>query len=449
MAKKDSKKTEHGKMKENRKKGGPMMKPRDLFQLAIVLLVVGLGVSCGKKPGGPGMGAGFGMGAGEAIPVTVVHPKYGVVTNWDEYPAHLEAIHTVQIKAQVGGYLQEIHFEDGAYVKKGDLLFVIDPRPYEAALAQARARRHQAEVQLAQAEDNLKRAEPLRGTRAISEEEYDLRSKAVAAAEAALEAAKAAEQQAELNLQYTRITAPVSGRIGRRLVSLGDYIQAGMMGTLLAELVTVDPIYCYFDVPDESFGKYQALFGNWRGFGRSGLRCQVQVPGEQGFPHEGVIDFYDNQVDRQTGTIRMRAVIPNPDGRLIPGQFVRVRIPASRPGKALLIPATAVLSQQGRSFVYVVNAQSQVEIRPIVTGRIHDTMQVVKKGLRPEDRVIVGRLLILQPGMKVQPLPPGAMTNQAGMMGMPGGTKLSKPSGSTTNTSSFGKPTGPTNQVGR
>lgn len=373
------------------------------YKTLLLSLIVPFIASCGRSPGGaPGMGA-----LQQILDVMYVHPVQVTVTNWDIYPGYLEAVHTVQIKAQVGGYLHQIHFKDGQFIKKGDLLFTIDPRPYEVALQKARAERERAEIALRQAEDNLKRAEKLQGTKAISEEEFDNRQKAAEIARANLESAKAAERQAELNLEYTQIIAPVEGRIGRRLVSLGDYIQAGMMGTVMAELVTINPIYAYFDVPEDAFLTYRKLTGGLI----TNMICELQLPGEGGFLYRGRIDFYNNQVSRDTGTIMMRAVFENLNGSLIPGLYCQIRLPVGEPETALVVPAIAVVNQQGRDFVYVINNQDEIDLRPVVTGRIHGEMRIVKSGLSLEERVAIGRLLMLRPGMKVKPIQANLSSN--------------------------------------
>lgn len=342
-----------------------------------------------------------------AIKVTVSRPQAATVTNWDEYPGHVQAVETVEIRPRVSGYIDAIHFEDGVEVSAGDLLFVIDPRPYQAELDRTRAQRVQSQTRLDLARNELTRAESLRGTKAISEEEYDSRSKAVREAEAGLAAAKAAEASAQLNLDYTRIAAPINGKIGRRLVTQGNLVQgggSGSSGTVLATLVTMDPIYCYFDVPEEAFTKYRARGGIQDGAGQPGstVVCELAVVGETGFPYRGRVDFFDNQVDEKTGTIRVRGVFDNPKRALVPGMFARVRVPAGPPEQTLLIPDVAVGFDQNYKFVYVVNATNAVETRTIETGRSHGPLRAVLKGLTSQDRVVVNGLVTLRPGAMVE-----------------------------------------------
>jgi RND family efflux transporter MFP subunit len=338
--------------------------------------------------------------------VTVSQPQVATVTNWDEYPGHLEAVEMVELRPRVSGYLDSIHFRDGAEVKAGELLFVIDPKPYQAELERAQAERQRAETRCELAGNDLKRAESLRGTRAISDEELDSRSKAAREAEAALASAKATESATQLNLDYTRVKAPISGKIGRRLVTVGNLVQGGggLPATVLATLVTMDPIYCYFDADERAFLKYRSngSAGNGLGQNDSALACELRLDNEEGYPHPGRVDFFDNQVDRQMGTIRLRGVFSNPDRALVPGLFAKVRVPAGPPVQALLIPDVAVSSDQGRKYVYVVNQASVVEPRPIKAGRHHGTAWSVLGGLTTADRVVVNGLLMLRPGIKVE-----------------------------------------------
>jgi RND family efflux transporter MFP subunit len=336
--------------------------------------------------------------------VTVSHPQMGTVTNWDEYPGHLEAVEMVEIRPRVAGYIDSIHFQDGAEVKAGDLLFVIDPRPYQAELEQAQARRQQAETHLELVRNDFKRAESLKGTKAISDEEYDTRHNAVREAEAALAAAKANEATARLNLDYTQLKAPVSGKIGRRLLTVGNFVQLqgnGGSASVLATLVSLDPIYAYFDVEEAAYHKYRTSAKLAEASG-SALPCELELVGDHSFVHRGHLDFFDNQVNPQTGTIRLRAVFENGDRTLVPGMFANLRVLAGPPEQALLIPDVAVQSDQGYKFVYLANSEDKVEARYIDIGRAHVPMREVLKGLTPEDRVIVNGLIMLRPGAKVE-----------------------------------------------
>ena len=335
--------------------------------------------------------------------VTVSPPQLATVTNWDEYPGHLDAVEMVEIRPRVAGYIDSIHFHEGTEVKAGDLLFVIDPRPYQAELEHAQAQRQQAETHVEWTRNDLKRAEGLRGTKAISAEEYDARSKAVLEAEAAVVAAKANETTARINLDYTQIKAPISGKIGRRLVTAGNFVQLqgnGGSATVLATIVSVNPIYCYFDVEESAFLKYRSITNTAEANG-GGLVCELALVNETGFAHRGRLDFFDNQVNPQTGTIRLRAVFDNADRALVPGMFANVRVMAGTPEQTLVVPDVAVGSDQGYKYVYVVNAEGVAQKRDITTGRAHGPMRAVLKGLTADDRVIVNGLMMLRPGTKV------------------------------------------------
>ena len=279
-----------------------------------------------------------------AAKVTVSPPQLAVVTNWDEYPGHLEAVEMVEIRPRVAGYIDSIHFQDGTEVKAGDLLIVIDPQPYQAELDHAQAQRQQAETHLELVRNDLKRAESLRGTKAISEEEYDSRNNAVRAAEAALVAAKANETTARINLGYTQIKAPISGKIGRRLVTPGNFVQLqgnGGSATVLATIVSLNPIYGYFDVEESAFLKYRSIAKVAETNGGS-LACELALVNEEGFAHRGRLDFFDNQVNAQSGTIRLRAVFENED-RALGARHVRQ---CARSGRTA--PADAGCPRRGR-----------------------------------------------------------------------------------------------------
>ncbi len=338
--------------------------------------------------------------------VTTALPQTATITNWDEYPGHLEAVESVEVRPRVSGYIDSIHFQDGAEVKTGDLLFVIDPRPFQAELDRASAERQVAETRLELAKNDLDRAETLRGTRAISVEELDSRNKSFREAQAALTAAKAAEAVAQLNLDYTRVTAPIAGRIGRRLVTVGNLVQGGGMvpGTLLATLVSLDPVYCYFDADEAAFLRYRKNGETTEAAGSkpAALECELALVGETGFPHRGRVDFFDNTVNPQTGTIRMRGVFANADRVLVPGMFATARVPAGPPVKGLLVPAVAIGSDQGNKFVLTVNDAGIVEPKPIQVGRQQGAMRLVTAGLTGKEAVIVNGLMMARPGGKVQ-----------------------------------------------
>lgn len=365
--------------------------------LACVALTGALLTGC--SPAKPAPGA---AGAKSGIPVAVVHPKLVTVTNIDEYPAHIEAVESVDIRPRVSGYIDSIHFTDGAEVKKGDLLFVIDPKPYQADYDKALADRQSAETRLELARNDFKRAEALKASKAISDEELDTRSKTVRSAESALAAAKAAETLAEVNLSYAKITAPISGRIGSRQLTVGNLVQPG--GSPLATIVTLSPIYCYFDADEGAFLGYRKSATN--ASGAFAMPCQLTLGGDQEVTASGVVDFFDNQVNPQTGTVRMRATFSNENRSLMPGLFATLRIPVGGLVNVLTIPDALISSSQGRKTVLTVSATNTVAIRPIIAGRLHGLQRAVQ-GVTPEDNIIdSGQMqIIARPGMPVQILP--------------------------------------------
>ncbi len=392
--------------------------------LVIIPLMIAL-TSCTQKKDGSAQRAG--------LSITITNPVQTAFTKWDEYPGHIESIEYVELRPRVSGYIDSIHFKDGAEVKVGDLLFIIDPKPYEAeleranaeleraksALEQARAEKARAATQVELAKNDLKRAEGLRPSKAISEEEYDLRAKtyrsmqsaydaasaAVSVAESSVSAAQASVKTAQLNLGYTKITAPISGKISDRHVTVGNLVQAGGagMGTVLATIVTIDPIYCYFDVDERAFLKYRKLALVAGSVEKPTLVCEAALDGEEGFPHKGVIDFFDNKLDASMGTIRMRGIFKNQDRSLIHGNFVRVRMPIERLDSAILIPEAAILTEQTRKYVYVLNSQDMtVQQRVVSLGPLQGMNRVILSGLSKDDTIAVTGILMLRPGAKVQ-----------------------------------------------
>jgi RND family efflux transporter MFP subunit len=320
--------------------------------------------------------------------VTVSQPVLREVVEWDEYTGRLEAVESVEVRARVSGYLQSVHFTDGAIVKKGALLFVIDPRPYQAELNRTKAALEQAIAQHERTQKDLTRVRQLVKSRAVSQEEVDTRAADQRQAEEAVEAARAAVEAAQLNVEFTQVRAPISGRISREFVTVGNLINGGTAeSTLLTRIVALDPIYGYFDVDERSYLKYSRL---WREARRSGFR-EANIPvdlglaNETGLPHQGHLDFVDNRLDPNTGTMSGRAVFPNPDLMLIPGLFARLRLPGSTQYKALMLPDEAIGSDQTQRFAFVVNDQNTVEYRKVELGPIIDGLRVVRDGLKPEE----------------------------------------------------------------
>jgi len=351
--------------------------------------------------------------------VKVTHPIAKEIVDYDEYTARLSPVNSVEIRARVNGYLQNVNFKDGALVKKGDLLFVIDPRPYQAELDRYQADLERAKSQYDLAENDFKRATELFQSKAISAEEFDTRSKNKTGADAAVKSAQANVETAQLNLDYCRILAPIDGRLSRAMVTEGNLVMGdGKDSTSLTTLVSVDPIYAYVDVDERSVMKYQEL-------DRQGLRSSARkgpIPAELGlinegdFTHKGMIDFVDNQINSTTGTLRARGVFPNPDGSLIPGQFARLRVTGSGKYTGMLVPDYALSTDQEKKIVFVVQPDKTIQTKVVVPGQLVDGLRVIRSGLSATDLVVLDRLQILRPGMTVNPkeeqvkLPDGAMT---------------------------------------
>jgi RND family efflux transporter MFP subunit len=329
------------------------------------------------------------------------------ITEWDEFTGRLEAVNTVEIRPQVSGYLQQVAFTEGKEVRKGELLFQIDARPYQAeldrALAEAEKSRTAAELALA----DLARGDKLLSTRAISQEEYDQRVAASRSAAAAVRGAEAAVETTRLNLAYTRVVSPIDGRIGRAEVTPGNLVSGGQgsAATRLATVVSLQPMYAYFEAAEQDYLKYIDL-------ARSGARplsrdvknpVRMAVGNETEFSHEGYMDFVDNRVQAGTGTLLGRAVFPNPDRHLTPGMFVRVRLVASGAYTGLLINDRAIATDQDRRFVLVVGEGDKLEYRAVTTGPMVEGLRVVRAGLKAGERIVVNGLQRVRPGMPIKP----------------------------------------------
>lgn len=338
--------------------------------------------------------------------VTVATVAPSQVREWDAFTGRVSAIETVDLRPRVSGYVQRVAYAEGQEVHKGDLLFEIDPRPYRAALdrAQADLERARAEARLAQSQDA--RAKSLIDARAISREEFDARRSATAQGNAAVRAAEAAVAAARLDLQFTQVRSPIDGRAGRAAVTEGNLAQAD--ATLLTTVVSQDPVFVYFETDEQTFLRYQALARKGeRSDGRNPVR--VGLANEAGYPHDGTLDFVDNQVDPATGTIRARAVLKNPDRLFTPGLFARVQLEGSGQFSAVTIDDKAVLTDQDRKYVYVLGKENKAERRDVVLGRSIEGRRVVQSGLKAGDKVIVGGVQkVFFPGMPVSPKAEGA-----------------------------------------
>jgi RND family efflux transporter MFP subunit len=330
----------------------------------------------------------------EAPAVTVANPIVRSEAEFSEHPGRFVAAETVDVRPRVSGYLQAVHFHDGDYVRQGQLLFVIDPLPFKAQAEKASAEVSQAQARLAKARSDLARAEALKAAEAISQEEYDSRKEALAQAVAGVQAAKAGLQAEALDLSYTRVYAPISGRISDRRVDAGNLVTGG--DTLLTRIVSVDPIHFEFSAPD-------ALLATRTGAARNGgAAALVQIQGEPGFTHQGRLDFLDNSIDPATGSVRGRVVMGNGSGAFTPGQFGRVRLLGdTRP--VVLAPDTAISTDQSRKYVLVVGAKNLVQYRQVEIGQKIGDLRVIRAGLSAADRVIVNGLQRAQPGQPVTP----------------------------------------------
>lgn len=343
-----------------------------------------------------------------APPVDVATPLLREITDWDEFTGRLEAVQEVEVRARVSGYLQSVDFNEGALVRAGDPLYVIDPRPYQAILDQASAELQRAQVALDLANNELKRAERLFQTRAISEEQMDARTQNQRQALASLAGAQAALQSAQLDMEFTRITAPIDGRIGRTRVTPGNLVSGGdSNATLLTTIVSLDPIYLVFTGTERDYLRYLRLDqeGARPSSHHTGNPVRLKLSDEEGFVHEGVMDFVDNRIDRDSGTVTGRAVFENPDYVLVPGMFARVQLLGEGPYGALLVPDAAISRDQAFRFVYVLDADDVAHRREVEPGRMEAGLRVIRSGLEAGDRVVVSGLQRVREGVKVTPNP--------------------------------------------
>jgi RND family efflux transporter MFP subunit len=339
--------------------------------------------------------------------VAVSQPIEREIVEWDEYTGRFDAVETVEMRARVSGHLTEVLFKDGQRVKQGELLFVIDRRPFERALEQAQAELFAANTKVENANLDIVRGRPLVERKIISDKTFDDRMSIVRDAQAAVKVAEAKVRSAELDLSFTRIDSPISGRISRTLVTAGNWISAGSVSgaTLLTTIVSEDPIYIYFDVSENNFIKYKRLAerGVAAGAAEPGAPVEIGLPDERGFPHRGRLDFLDNRLDQGTATLRARAVIANAAGLFSPGLFARVRVTGTAPYPAVLVPDAAIGTDQTNKFVYVVGEDGGVTRRNIKLGPLYEGARVVREGIAAADWVIVRGLQRARPGGKVTP----------------------------------------------
>jgi RND family efflux transporter MFP subunit len=332
--------------------------------------------------------------APELPQVEVATPLAQRITDWDDYSGRFEAVDAVEVRPRVSGAIESVHFADGQLVQEGDLLFVIDPRPYAAEVAQAKAQIAGAEAQLANADAELKRAQALVANKLVSEADTEVRLAAQRQAAAALAAAEAALQVRELSLSFTRVTAPLKGRVSYRRLAPGNLVTADQ--TVLTTIVSEDPIRFLFDVPESALLAYKRTAE-----GPRASAVEIRLQDETEYRWKGRVDFLDNALDRSSGTIRLRAVVPNPDGFISPGMFGQLRLYATEPFDALLVPDQAVVTDQLRQIVYTVDAEGTVGQKTVELGRLMDGLRVVTGGLGAGDRVIISGVQRARPGRKV------------------------------------------------
>jgi RND family efflux transporter MFP subunit len=329
--------------------------------------------------------------------VTVATPLVQDVVDWDDYVGRFEAVQSVEIRPRATGYLSGVYFRDGEFVRKNQLLFTVDPRPAKAAVAQAVAQLSQAQATLANARTELARSQTLFASRAASQEEVESRQATVRSGEAQVAAAGANVRARLLDLAFTRVTAPIAGRISERRVDAGNSVTADQ--TVLTTIVSISPLHFTFQGSEALLLKYQRQDSG----ARIGTPVRVRLSDEADYAHAGTLDFVDNAIDTGAGTIRARAIIPNPGGFLKPGMFGNLRLEASRPYPALLVPDTAIVADAARQVVYVVDKSGTVIARPVQTGPLLGSLRVIRSGIAREDRVIIGGIQRARPGQKVTP----------------------------------------------
>jgi RND family efflux transporter MFP subunit len=348
-----------------------------------------------------------GAPAAAPAPVPVSYPVERYVTDYTDFTARTAAVDSVEVRAHSWGYLDKVNFQEGALVKKGDVLCEIDPRPYQALLNQAKAKVAQDEAQLTFDEAEYQRNLHLIRTGSVSQSDLDKSSAARGVDIANIAADKAMVASRQLDLDYTKVIAPVSGRVSRYVVTVGNLIQSGDQngGTLLTTIMSVDPMWAYFDVDEYTALRVQQLVREGKSDSPrdGGYPVSLGLANEEGHPHQGTIDFLDNQVNPKTGTIRWRGVFPNKEQILLPGLFGRVRVPIGRAHQALLVSDRALDTDQGQKVLYVVNGKNEVVSRPVRLGALHDGLREITDGLKPGEQVIVNGLQQVRPGATVEP----------------------------------------------
>jgi multidrug efflux system membrane fusion protein len=368
------------------------------FLSILIVASAGLWSACNRASAQP-------SGSPPPPKITVAEVLSRDVTEWDEFTGRLEAVNSVSIRPRVSGFVSAIRFDEGAMVKKGDLLFEIDARPFQAEVDRLRAELERVRATVQRATSELKRADKLSAEDAMSPEERDRRKAFAQESAAQVSAVEAALRAAELNLEFTRVTSPIEGRVGRAIVTVGNLVSSGPgEATLLTTVVSLDPIYASFEADEQTFLRYIELAREGkRASARATVPMQMALASEGGFPHQGTLDFLDNQINPATGTIRGRTVFRNRDLTLTPGSFVRLRLPGSGKYRALLIQDRAVGTDLDKRYVYVVGSGGIIEYRAVELGPIVDGLRVVRSGLKPSDVVVINGLQRVRPGAQIDP----------------------------------------------
>lgn len=358
------------------------------------------GEPAGKGSGGPAKGS-------KPAEVTVSNPIRRPTIEWDEYTGRFDAVEAVEVRARISGYLDKVEFTDGQMVGKGDVLFRIDPRPFERALDQAKAEHEQAKTRVSNASLDVERGKPLLKTNVISQKVQDDRENIMRDAQSAVSVAEARVKTAELELSFCKVTAPIAGRISRKFVTPGNFISGGGTPdgtTILTTIVTQDPIYLYFDIGENDALKYRRLTEKGvKDAAGVGANVGVALPDEEGFPHAGKLDFLDNRLDSGTGTLRARASIGNKDGLFSAGMFARIRIQGSAEYDAVMVPDAAIGTDQASRFIYVVGSDNVAKRKAVKLGPLIEGMRVIREGLGADDMVVVNGIQRVRAGQAVAP----------------------------------------------
>jgi RND family efflux transporter MFP subunit len=377
-------------------------------------------------------GCGKGGGPPQRPPatVTVIHPLQQEVTDWEDFAGRLQSPQSTNIQARVSGVITQTPFKEGALVHQGDVLFVIDDRPFKADLDNKKATVDKDVSQVDLTQTQLTRAQHLLQTHVMDQQDYDTANANYLQAQAQLAADRAAQEASELNLEWTQVRAPITGLVSKISVTVGNLITGGIgNGTLLTTLVSVDPLYCYVPVPERTLLKYQIYARkNDQEVRNAKIGCSIQLENESDFPHKGVIDFVDNSVDPNTGTIQVRGVFSNPDEFLTPGLFARMRIEGGGPYKALLVPDSAVGTDQNERYLTLVDATDTVQTKPVHLGRLFGDKRVIEEGVSASDRVVIKGLQMALPGSKVNVVN-GSAEQTGTMSGTPATTGTSGTTG--------------------